>query len=43
MANKNNQATYEAATKSEVHCSNNGKAILIAVAVVILAIAGFFC
>jgi predicted negative regulator of RcsB-dependent stress response len=43
MANKNNQATYEAATKSEVYFSNNGKAILIAVAVVILAIAGFFC
>ncbi len=43
MANKNNQATYEAATQSEAFFEKNGKALLIAVAALILIIAGYFC
>ncbi|MBM6992170.1 MAG: tetratricopeptide repeat protein [Prevotella sp.] len=43
MANKNNQATYEAATKSEAFFQKNGKALLIAVVALILIVSGYFC
>lgn len=43
MANTNEQATYEVASKSEAFFEKNGKALLIAVAAVLLIIAGYFC
>lgn len=43
MANKNEQATYEVASKSEAFFQKNGKAILIAVAAIVLIIVGYFC
>ena len=41
MANKNNQATYDAANKSEAFFQKNGKVVLIAVVAIILIIGGF--
>ncbi len=41
MANKNNQATYDAANKSEAFFQKNGKIVLIAVVAIILIIGGF--
>ena len=43
MANTNEQATYDVASKSESFFEKNGKAILIAVAALIIIIAGYFC
>lgn len=43
MANTNEKATYEVASKSEAFFEKNGKAVLFAVAAVILIIAGYFC
>lgn len=42
MANKNNQATYEAATQSEAFFQKNGKLLLIAVVALLVIIAGYF-
>lgn len=43
MANKNNQATYDVASKSEAFFQKNGKVLLIAVVAIIVIIAGYFC
>lgn len=42
MANKNNQATYEAATQSEAFFQKNGKILLIAAVALLVIIAGYF-
>jgi predicted negative regulator of RcsB-dependent stress response len=42
MTNKNEQATYEVVSKSEAFFQKNGKAALIAVAAIVLIIAGYF-
>lgn len=42
MANKNDQATFEAASNSGTFFTKNAKAILIAVVVILIAIAGYF-
>ena len=43
MANKNEQATYEVASKEQAFFQKNVKAILIAAAAVIIIVAGYFC
>ncbi|MBP7856675.1 MAG: tetratricopeptide repeat protein [Prevotella sp.] len=43
MANKNEKATYEVASKSEAFFDKNKKAILVAVVALIVIVAGFFC
>ena len=42
MTNSNEQATYEVASKSEAFFRKNGKATLIAIAAIVLIIAGYF-
>lgn len=43
MANTNEQATYEVASKSEAFFQKNAKALLIAVVALLIIVAGYFC
>lgn len=43
MANKNEKATYEVASKSEAFFDKNKKAILVAIAALIIIVGGFVC